>query len=518
MTDIDRIRRRLLLGGASLLGTGLPAFETGAAGWRAEREPFLLGVASGDPSPDGFVIWTRLAPEPLQPAGGMPPQAVSVEWEVAADPGFRTILRTGRVTAHPEWAHAVHVEVAGLEPARWYWYRFRAGGAESQSGRSRTLAAPGAAVGRVTMAVVSCQNYEDGYFSAYRHLVRDDLDLVVHLGDYIYESVRGSKAVRAHLGPPPATLAQYRLRHAQYRLDPDLQAAHAACPWLLIPDDHDVQNDYAGDQGVAYPDVDAFLRRRAAAYQAWYEHLPVRAARRPAGSIQRMYRRIDIGDLVSMHLLDVRQYRSDQACQTPTQGGGRVADCAERLLEERTMLGFAQERWLAAQLRQDPRRWTCIAQPLLMAPVELQPGPEEGWWTDGWDGYPAARERLLAELPVFPASRSIVLSGDVHSFWANELHREAHVVDAVPAAVEFVTSSISASPVVADEALQRQVRAAAHVHYAESRYRGYLHCVVTPQAWEVECRAIESVARPDARMLRLRRFRVGHAEGRLRPA
>jgi alkaline phosphatase D len=227
--------------------------------------PFTLGVASGDPAPGGVVLWTRLAPAPLLPGGGMPARAVPVDWQVAVDPGLGRIVRGGTVLAQPGQGHAVHVEVAGLDPACTYWYRFRAGGEVSPVGRTRTLPEPGASPARLALAVVSCQHFEHGYYTAYRHLAEEDLDLVVHLGDYLYETAPAEGQPRRHAGPAPTDLAGYRLRHAQYRTDPDLQAAHAAAPFVLAWDDHEVQNDYAADQSERFDPPTAFRRRRATA-------------------------------------------------------------------------------------------------------------------------------------------------------------------------------------------------------------------------------------------------------------
>jgi alkaline phosphatase D len=272
-------RRKFLICAASLAAS-LPCTRLFAQP-RFARDPFTLGVASGYPTPRGVVLWTRLAPDPLAD-GGMPPAAVEVGWEVATDGAFRNIVRRGTEIATPEWAHSVHAEVAGLEPARWYWYRFHAGGAESPSGKTRTAPPPGPAE-RLRFAFASCQQYEQGFYIAYRHMAAEDLDLVVHLGDYIYESSWGRVHVRKHDTPEPLTLADYRNRFALYKSDQDLKAAHAAFPWLVTWDDHEVQNDYANDRSQHLDAPALFLERRAAAYRAYYEHLPLPMSSARAG-------------------------------------------------------------------------------------------------------------------------------------------------------------------------------------------------------------------------------------------
>ncbi len=311
---------------------------------RFSNYPFTLGVASGSPRPDGIVLWTRLAPD-LLTGGGMRQANVAVGWELAADEGFRSISRAGKTTATAALAHSVHVELSGLEPGRWYWYRFTAGNAVSPIGRTRTAPARDSAVDRLRFAFASCQHYQQGYFAAHRHMAAEDPDLILFLGDYIYESSGGRNPVRLHATPEPLTLAQYRDRYALYKTDPDLQRSHAVAPWIVTWDDHEVDNDYAGDQSE---DLDPnFLARRAAAYQAYYEHMPLARRALPRGSTMQLYDSYDFGDLVTFFVLDDRQYRAPQACPRPGRGGSNVvADCAERLAPNRTLLGGAQEAWL----------------------------------------------------------------------------------------------------------------------------------------------------------------------------
>ena len=303
-------------GAAALTFGGVRSLLPTASGAdRFRSYPFRLGVASGDPEPDGVVLWTRLAPDPLE-GGGMRPRPVRVRWEVAEDERLRRVVARGEETARPEEGHSVHVEVAGLRPGREYFYRFIAGGEESATARTRTAPAPGSNA-PVRFAYASCQHYEHGHYTAYRHMAKEDLDLVLHLGDYIYEF--GPKAYQAPSGvartyaaAEPTTLNGYRDRYAQHKLDPDLQAAHHAFAFAVTWDDHEVKDNYAG---LTCGDADpaAFRARRAAAYQAYWEHMPLRRRSRPGRDEMRIYRRLDYGRQLRFNLLDTRQYRADQA-------------------------------------------------------------------------------------------------------------------------------------------------------------------------------------------------------------
>ncbi|MBD2018750.1 alkaline phosphatase D family protein, partial [Leptolyngbya sp. FACHB-36] len=303
-------RRAVLLGAGAFIGAGLGYALINRT--RSSQTLFSLGVASGEPLPDGVVLWTRLAPEPLN-GGGMPPQPMSVQWQVAVDEQMRRVVQRGTTIAVPELAHSVHVEVNGLEPARWYWYRFQAGDQQSSIGRTRTAPALTSHVDRLRFAFASCQHYEHGYYAAYRDMAAADLDFVVHLGDYIYEGAATTGESRQHNGSDLVTLEQYRDRYALYKTDPDLQAAHAAFPWIVTWDDHEVAGNYANLTANGQSQQ-AFLQRRASAYQAYYEHMPLRRSSRPQGANLQLYRRFSFGDLAEFNVLDTRQYRSKQPC------------------------------------------------------------------------------------------------------------------------------------------------------------------------------------------------------------
>jgi alkaline phosphatase D len=506
---LDR-RRFLAAGGAA---AAVVVADRLAGAWPAPAQrggyPFTLGIASGDPTPGGVVLWTRLAPQPLAADGGMSARAVPVDWQVAADPQLERVVRGGTVLARPAETHSVHVEVEGLEPARTYWYRFRAAGELSPVGRTRTLPAPGSSPGRLALAVVSCQHYEHGYYTAYQHLAREDLDLVLHLGDYLYETAPADGQPRRHTAPAPTDLAGYRLRHALYRTDPDLQAAHAAVPFVLTWDDHEVENDYADDQSERFDPPAAFRRRRAAAYQAYWEHLPLRRRSRPVGPTARLYRRLRFGDLAELAVLDTRQYRDDQPCDGNGVGRGQVvaAGCRERLDSGRSLLGSEQWLWLLAGLDASRARWNVLAQQLLMAELELQPGPGRAYGSDGWDGYAADRARLLEFLQARRPSNPVMLGGDMHSFWVTDLTLDNHQPGAAILASEFVSTSVSSSGPLYEQ-YSTYLADNPHVRFFESRWRGYLRCVADRRRWRTDLRVVETVERPGAPVRTLASFVV----------
>ena len=489
-----RQRRRVLqLALGAMLAPALPLRVWAQP--RFDRNPFTLGVASGSPLPDSVVLWTRLAPEPLN-GGGMPPAAVELAWEVARDEGFRDIVRRGTVLARSELAHSVRVEAGGLEPARWYWYRFTAGNAASPAGRTRTAPAPGARVDRLRFSIASCQQYEQGWYAAHRHMAAEDLDLVVFLGDYIYESSWGRDHVRKHEAAEPYTLEQYRNRYACYKSDPDLQRSHAAAPWLVTWDDHEVDNDYADDRSE---DLDPdFLARRAAAYQAYYEHMPLRPGAAPQGPAMRLYDRCEWGALTTFFVLDDRQYRSHQACPRPGRGGSNVvADCAGRLDSDRTLLGAGQERWLHEGLAASRARWNVIAQQTLMAQLERGTGEQRAFWTDGWDGYPAARARLLDFIAGRRIANPVVVSGDVHCTWIADLKRDFDDPRSPVVASEFCGTSISAQGPAVKRVAEWRARNP-HLHYGNGWKRGYLALELDERRCVARLRALDSEKQQDS--------------------
>jgi alkaline phosphatase D len=501
-------RRRFLTSLAALgVSTSLPA--------RAQlnpkpvflKNPFSLGVAAGYPRPNALTLWTRLAPVPDAPGGGMPPEIVPVTWELARDEGMTDVVASGTEYATPEWAHSVHVEPAGLQPNRPYWYRFTAGDARSRVGRARTAPGLQSKPSRLRFAFASCQHYEHGYYGAYRHMVADQPDVVLHLGDYIYEGSGGRNPVRRHGAAVTVTLDDYRARHALYKTDPDLQAAHAACPWLLTWDDHEVENDYAAERSQVPTTPEWFLARRAAAYKAWYEHMPVPRWMLPLGPHARIYTRVPYGNLATFYVVDNRQYRSPQPCPRPGAGSRTVeaSECADLGDPQRTLLGAMQEQWLESALEASRTRWNILAQQTRMAQLDGKPGPARSLHTDGWDGYPAARRRLLDTLSRFP--NPVVIGGDVHAFQVSRLKADFDDPDSPVVASEFVGTSIS-SQHGSQDWLDKALPENPHMLLAESRHRGYVRAELTPARMQVDLRAMESVQTRDAPCSTLASFAV----------
>jgi len=517
-------RRRMVGGiGASCLGlVAGPAVVCRAAAqtrrW-PNSDPFSLGVASGAPRPDGFVLWTRLAPDPLSanPAtpGGMTGGDVLVAYEIAGDEAMRDIVRRGVADAEAAYGWSVHADVSGLQAGRPYWYRFLCGDAVSPVGRAMTAVAVGTPVERIRFGFVSCANYEHGYFAAYRHLADENPDMVLFLGDYLYEYVEQVRpTVRLHSdGIEAATLPTYRNRYAQYRLDADLQRLHAVAPALVTWDDHEVGNDYADKWSQYYDDPDLFLRRRAAAYQAFYEHMPVRPIlSRPDGPVMRIYDRFTFGDLLEISMIDGRQYRSRPACYAPPDRlRGHLesdANCPERRAEGRTMIGFAQENWLGLGLASSKAKWNVIAQDVLMAQLRQKMlDGNFGFWTDDWDGFPASRRRLLQRIAQTRVSNPVVVDGDIHAFFANDLRVDFDDPKSPMVATEFVGTSVSASGPSYDT-FAAFLPDNPHVQFFESRKRGYVSVDVDAGQLTTRLRAISDVTDPKASVSTLKSFAV----------
>lgn len=499
-------RRFLKLSGgtfASLVAFSLlpvnPTLAAASETLKFKDNPFKLGVASGDPFPDGVVLWTRLAPEPLAEdgLGGMPSHNVPVHWEVAEDDKFQKVIKRGTSMAIPDLAHSVHVEVSGLEPARYYWYRFKVGKEISPVGRTKTAPAYSSQVNALNLAFASCQAWHEGFYTAYQHMAQEDLDVVFHLGDYIYENGIGPTGGVRNVSLPPVhnnktvTLSQYRLRYALYKTDPDLQAAHASFPFVVTGDDHDVENNYAGDiseYGVSRED---FLAQRAVAYQAYYENLPLRSTSIPNGPDMILYRKLTYGNLVQFNVLDTRQYRSDQVkTNTPT---------AETLDPNRTMLGQEQERWLLNNLSSSTATWNVLAQQIMMAQVDHDSGPELIIGNDLWDGYAGARKRLFSEIIERKVKNLVVLTGDAHRNFAAELKENFDDPNSATIGTEFLGTSITSGKDGADmDSLGVEwIAANPHMKFHNSQ-RGYVRCNVTKESWHTDFRVLPYVTKPGA--------------------
>jgi alkaline phosphatase D len=406
----DFIRASLDATAAIALGS-IPAFGN-ERDVRFRANPFGLGVASGDPHSDGVVLWARLDERVLDQAGALR-SPVPVRWEVSEDERFRRIVQTGSQIAQPDLGHSVHAEIEGLRPGRHYWYRFMAGGELSPSGRTKTAPADTASPSGFQFAFASCQNYQQGYYTAYRRLAEEDLDLVVHLGDYIYEepSTGATRVRQIPVSGEVITLDEYRTRYSIYRSDPDLQAAHAAFPWVVTPDDHDVSDDYAGPFSDHDMPSDQFLVRRAAAYQAYYEFMPLRRSSMPSGPNMKIFRRVSFGDLAAFHVLDTRQYRTKQPCGAI----GRPPRCSEALSPTQHILGPHQERWLMHGLSASRSRWNILANQVMITEMALMRNDAPTFSVDKWDGYIVERTSLLRFLAEAQPFNPIFITGDFHS-------------------------------------------------------------------------------------------------------
>jgi len=486
-------RRRFLAGGAAVATAAwaAPTILSPTGAFAADPvlpgPPFTLGVASGDPTPTAVILWTRLAPDPLN-GGGMPAVDVPVGWEVATDDGFTQVVASGTTIATPAHAHTVHVDATGLAPDTWFHYRFTASGFTSPVGRTRTAPAAGSSPASMRFAFASCQNWPAGYYTAHRALAAEDVDVVHFLGDYIYEN--GSQGpVRPHNSPEITTLAAYRNRYALYRGDPDLQASHAAFPWIITWDDHEVENNYAGLNPQDPADAATFAARRAVAYQAWWEHQPVRLPA-PTGPDLAIRRSFDWGDLARFAVVDGRQHRSDQAC-----GDSLGPPCPDLAAPGRTMLGTEQEAWLDSTLRSSPAVWNVVANQTIVAPMVLGGGVNP----DQWDGYPEAQQRLLDLLAAPEVANPVVITGDIHAAWITELPRLAADRSTPTIGIELVGTSISSK---FDDKLapiyEQLLGATPGTHYVNAHDRGYTVVELTRGQLTADYRVVSTVTEQQA--------------------
>jgi alkaline phosphatase D len=507
MTRDPTVGRRRFLGAMAVAGVAAACSDdgpTGATDGSVEAgtvadlpdDPFTLGVASGDPTASSVILWTRLALDPTVADGAMPAQRVSVEWEVATDEEFGDVVAGGTAAAVGPTAHSVHVDADGLPPDSWYWYRFSVGAWTSPVGRTRTVPEPGGPTSTASIAHVSCQRIDQGWFVALRDLADTGPDVVVHCGDYVYEQAT-AEGIRPGPAAEATDLDGYRTLHALYKQDVDLQAAHAAAPWLVTWDDHEVDDNYRagtpdGDSTTLDPEV--FLARRADAYQAWWEHMPVRLDP-PDGPDLTMYRSVRYGDLAHIHLLDTRQYRTPIDCGATNAIGAR---CAESLDPATTVLGADQEAWLASELAEGGPRWNVLTQQIVLHQWRFTQGEDAVWNLDQWDGYPVARDRLLAELGAAPAA-GVVLTGDVHSSWVAQLLQDFDDEGSSPVGVEFVAPGVASKLPAAAEGLAELLPANnSHIRFAESGRRGWVHHTVSHEGWTAEYRLVADADRADS--------------------
>ncbi|MFB7911460.1 alkaline phosphatase D family protein [Kitasatospora sp. NPDC056076] len=464
-------------------------------------DPFTLGVASGDPLPDAVVLWTRLAPRPLEPGGGLPPAgSVRVGWEIARDERFRRVERRGSVRAHAEFNYAVHVDVDGLDAARGYFYRFTVGAWTSPVGRTRTAPARTRRPERTRFAVVSCQAYEDGYFTAYRHLADEDLDAVFHVGDYVYEygidAAGGDRkytdrVLPAALDHETVTLEDYRLRYSLYKNDPDLQAAHSAHPWYVTWDDHEVENNYAAGIPEKNQDPAPFVARRAAAYRAYWENQPLRLPQ-PRGTDLTLYRRVHCGQLAQFDILDTRQYRDDQA-----NGDGWQYPTPESQDPRRTLMGATQERWFAEGLRRSRATWNVVPQQVVFSRRKNTTAERSKLSMDAWDGYPAARERFLKAVDEAGTKNLLLLTGDVHVAYAMDVKRDFDDPGSRTVGVEIVGTSVSSDGDGEEKPSNWATLTAAnpHMKFYDGR-RGYTTLTLDRHRARADYRTVSHITRP----------------------
>lgn len=482
-----------------LLGVASDRDRARAPTPRMRGYPFELGIASGDPLPTAVVIWTRLVLDPFTPFGGMGYHRFPVQWQLAEDEAFRHVVKSGTAMARPESAHSVHVDVRGLRPSHEYFYRFRAGGELSPVGRTKTAPPAGASPERFSFAFASCQSWTSGYYTAYADMARRHFDVVVHLGDYIYEygvrpEIARGEELPGHLTFPPlhevSSLDQYRDFYALFKADPDLQAAHASAPWIVTIDDHEVMDNWAADSPRNPPPswqhdepLGDFLIRRANGFRAHWEHMPMRIPR-PDGPDMRLYRRFAFGDLLELNILDTRQYRSQQVAQ----------DSPAWQDPARTITGDEQESWLLDGLAGSSRRWNVIAQQNAMAQLDSQTGPGQRFGMDRWDGYPASRGRILAGAHERGVRNLVSIGGDVHRSIASDLKLDFDDPASPTVGAEFVGTSIASGGdgVDLDTAGRRTLDENQHVKYVNVQ-RGYVDCTVTPQSWRSDYRVAEYI-------------------------
>jgi alkaline phosphatase D len=478
-------RRTFVLGGLVTAGVAAGPLRTAFA---SVPYPFKLGVASGEPASDSVVLWTRLAPSPLNAdgQGGMPNADVTVEWQVSTTDTFAALVASGSVTARYADAHSVHVVAGGLAADADYYYRFRAQGQLSAVGRTRTAPATGAAGRNLTMAFASCAHYEQGYYTAYRRMAEDRPDLILHLGDYIYEGATNTSAVRQHAGAEIVSLADYRRRYAQYKSDPDLQAAHAAAPWLVVPDDHEVENNYANMvRADNSPVLTAaqWTARRTAAYRAYYENMPLRPANAPSGNSIPLYRRVRWGKLATFHMLDTRQFRDDQAC------GDGVKVCADADLASRSLTGAAQEAWLLDGLAQHYGTWDILGQQVFFARQFDAAGAAN---MDAWDGYRASRSRIQQGWVQRGVRNPLVLTGDVHQGWGTELKADYANPGSATIGTELVCTSITSNGNGTAATAIPNVATNPHLKFFSDR-RGYVRTTISPAQVQADFRSVATV-------------------------
>lgn len=493
-------------------------------GYENHGSPFLHGVASGDPLDDRVVLWTRVSGD----SGA--PETVVVAWVVSKDASFSRVVASGVTSTDESVDFTVKVDPSGLDAGTTYYYRFRALGHDSPIGRART--APRGNVARARLAVVSCSNYPYGYFNAYAALARRaDLDAVIHLGDYLYEYANGAYGDGTALGRVPTpdreivTLSDYRARHAQYKTDADLQEAHRQHPFIVVWDDHEVTND-AWQNGAENHQAEEgdFQERKAAAIQAYFEWMPIRAEKGDARG--RVYRAFQYGKLLDLIMLDTRNAGRDQQPSDP-------CDFATIADPERQLLGQEQEAWFFAELTRSQRRgarWRLLGQQVMFAQLVNVLAPGGCIFNpDQWDGYAAARGRVLEKLASGGIDNVVVLTGDIHSSWASELTAtpfDAASYDPTTGrgslAVELVTPGVT-SPGIDDATQAAQFGGAIrathpHIKYVDLFHRGYALLDVTRERLQCEWYHVATIREPSTQETLANALQVESGSNHLTPA
>jgi alkaline phosphatase D len=524
-------RRRFLTvtaaAAALAFSTNLPARGAVAAperdAARIGKDPFTLGVASGDPLPDSVLLWTRLAPEPFLEDGGMGTERVTVEWEVALDEHFAAVLFRGTADAHAEYSHSVHVDVKGLTPGTVYYYRFRTGTWLSPAGRTRTAPPADSAASALKLAAVACQAYQDGYYTVLRHVAQDDVDVVFHLGDYLYEyAVNSAGGERRYtditlpgvFNRETMTLADYRMRYALYKSDEDLRAAHAAHPFVVTWDDHETENNYAGSIPENDIPPEEFLLRRAAAYRAYWENQPLRAAQLPQGPDARLYRRLRWGTLAQFDILDTRQYRSDQAYDDRPHAPGAESDDPAR-----TITGAAQEQWLLDGWQSSTALWNVMPQQVCFSQRKFDVSADAALSMDAWDGYRASRERVVAGAKAAGVDNWLILTGDVHVGYALDIKEDFDDPASATVGTEVTCSSVASGR----DGVERPanwdlyLRANPHMKFYNGK-RGYVRAELGRQATRLDFRTVAAISTPGAAVTTAASFVTEAGAPGLKPA
>ncbi len=501
------MKRRAFLGSTILGLSATTLVPARASAPEFSRNPFTLGVASGDVTDNSAVLWTRLAPEPLQADGGMDSSGVLVNWEIALDPAMSRIVQRGESVASSELAHSVHVELENMNANQEYWYRFSTTSQHSQIGRTKTLPDTKSQLQSLRFVTASCQNYSHGYFVAYEHMVKDKPDFVIHLGDYIYDTSFGATFRKHETEKRPETLDEFRRRHALYKTDEHLQHAHAQIPFFTTIDNHDAIEDKDPDKAA----------QRIAAYQAWYEHMPVRGFVGPGANRFDLLRKIQLGNLAQISLLDARQFRDKKdLCRDSMDskfGFGNYRErCKEIIKDERSMLGKEQESWLINNLQNNSTSWNVIASPGPFLPFHFQHGGKDLRYIGAWDAYPANRKRIAEVVAQSSSGHPLILSGDVHSFWALDGSLTRDPDERIPV-VEFVTSSISANwPEPLNKPVMDNLNNNPQVKFYEGERRGYLLHEVNKTEWKTTARAMQDVKDNQSRAFDAANFLVRKGE------